>query len=234
MISRIWFRRKAYGWGWTPITWQGWAVTAFFLAIPLCIKFLTKALALTKFEQNFSVFATLPLVIVGLVLVCLRHGEKPRWQWGRKITKLSHLEINVSNYRESIIFYDLILVSLGWERLVTSADHTSYSDGTLKIILCPVEERFLKDGFHRKRIGLNHLALYAQTKEIVDQFYKKILVKNNIPVLYEKCPTGNNDYYSVLFEDPDRIKLEVVYAPRYCEKAHWPNTIENTFDPYQS
>lgn len=232
MKSNLWFRRKTYGWGWTPITWQGWGVTALFLAIPVCVKLLTRSLELTKNEQNFFVLATLPLVVVGLVLVCLRYGERPRWQWGIKTTKLSHVEIFVSNFKDSIIFYDKVLLSLGWERLVTRPEHATYTDGTLKLVLCPVEEKYLKEGFHRKRIGLNHLAFYAPTKEIVDQFYKEILVANNFSVLYEK-PSGDKNYYSVYFEDPDRIKLEVVYAPHYCEKNYWPNTMESTYDPYQ-
>lgn len=233
MKSHLWFRRKTYGWGWTPITWQGWAVTAFFLAIPVSVKIITRSLELTKSEQNFFVLATLPLVVVGLVLICLRYGERPRWQWGIKTTKLSHVEVFVSDYKKSILFYDLVLLSLGWERLVTRPEHTTYSDGTLKLVLCPVDEKFLKEGYHRKRIGLNHLAFYAQTKEIVDQFHKEILVANNVPVLYDN-PSGDKNYYSVYFEDPDRIKLEVVYAPHYCERNYWPNTMESTFDPYQS
>jgi catechol 2,3-dioxygenase-like lactoylglutathione lyase family enzyme len=234
MKSNLWFRRKTYGWGWTPITWQGWSVTAFFVAIPLFIKLLTKFLNFSNNLQNFFVFASLPLISVALIIVCLRYGEKPRWQWGIKTTKLSHVEISVSNYRDSIKFYDLILLSLGWERLVTRTDHTAYSDGTLKIILTPVDDNYLKDGFHRKRIGLNHLAFYAQTKEIVDMFHQNVLVANKIPALYENQPTGDKNYYSICFEDPDRIKLEVVYAPFYCEKNHWPNTLENNFDPYQA
>lgn len=231
MKTNLWFRRKTYGWGWTPITWQGWAVTFVFILIPLLVKFIVKSLDYSKSIQNFSLLATLPLIIVGLTVVCLRYGEKPRWQWGVKTTKLSHIELNVSDYKKSVLFYDLILLSLGWEKLVSRKDHTAYSDGTLKIILSPVEERFLKDGFHRKRVGINHLAIYAPTKEIVDQFHQEILVANEIPTLYELKPTGDKNYYSIEFEDPDRIKLEVVYAPLYCEKGHWPNNIENDFDP---
>jgi catechol 2,3-dioxygenase-like lactoylglutathione lyase family enzyme len=233
MKSHLWFRRKTYGWGWTPITWQGCLVTALFVAIPLAIKLITKKLDLTAQDQHFYVWATVPMVFVGLILVCLRYGERPRWQWGIKKTKLSHIDLSVSKYRESIIFYDLILVSLGWERLVTRTDHTTYSDGTLKVILCPVDENFLKDGYHRKRIGLNHLAFYVQTKELVDQFYKDILQANNIPTLYDKTPSGDKNYYSVFFEDPDRIKLEVVYAPNYCEKSFSFNNLESDFDPYK-
>ena len=28
-----WFKRKLYGWGWTPATWQGWLVLAVFVVL---------------------------------------------------------------------------------------------------------------------------------------------------------------------------------------------------------
>lgn len=147
-------------------------------------------------------------------------------------TKLSHIEINVSNYAKSIRFYDLILRPLGWERLVCTSDFTAYSDGFLKLILSPVSLEYKPAGFHRKRIGLNHIALYAKTKEEVDKYYHDVLQKNGLKSLYQDGPEGNDRYYSVLFEDPDRMKIEVVCAPQYCEKDSWPNNIPSDFDPY--
>lgn len=148
-------------------------------------------------------------------------------------TRLSHIEINVSDYAKSIRFYDTILKPLGWDRLVCTKEFTSYSDGFLKLIISPVEEDFKAAGFHRKRIGLNHLAFYAQTKDMVDEYCEQILRANNIKILYQDGPSGDDDYYSVLFEDPDRMKIEVVFAPRYCDKESWPNTIESDFNPYK-
>ncbi|MFM6927857.1 MAG: VOC family protein [Bdellovibrio sp.] len=147
-------------------------------------------------------------------------------------TRLSHIEINVSDYSKSIRFYDVVLSPLGWERLVCTSDCTAYCDGFLKIILSPVADEHKSVGFHRKRIGLNHLALYATSKEEVDSYYQKVMQANGISSLYQKGPDGDADYYSVLFEDPDRMKIEVVYAPRYCEKDSWPNNIASDFDPY--
>lgn len=149
------------------------------------------------------------------------------------MTKLSHIDLNVSNYVESLRFYDMVLVPLGWKRLVCQKEFTTYSDGTMKICICPTDPKFVKDGFHRKRTGLNHLAFYASTKIEVDDFYKNILQKNNIKALYENKPDGDDEYYAVFFEDPDRIKLEVVYSPSYCHPDHWTNTLQNTFDPYK-
>lgn len=146
--------------------------------------------------------------------------------------KVSHVEIYVSDYGKSIRFYDSILIPLGWERLVCQKSHTTYSDGQMKIVFCPTEEKYLKDGYHRKRIGLNHLAFYAESKDQVDHLFEKILKPNKIACLYEGQPKGESDYYAVFFEDPDRLKIEVVYAPGYCDSHHWTNKLENDFDPY--
>ena len=106
-------------------------------------------------------------------------------------------------------------------------------DGFLKLILSPTEERFKEAGFHRKGVGLNHLALYAFSQNEVDSYYKDILVANNISSLYQEGPDGDEEYYSVLFEDPDRMKIEITYSPCYCKKESWPNNIESNFDPYK-
>ena len=147
--------------------------------------------------------------------------------------KVSHIEIYVSNYAKSIRFYDLILPFLGWKRVVCQTSHTTFSDSEMKIVFCPVEEKYASAGYHRKRVGLNHLALYASSKSQVDELYQTILQPNGIPSLYEGQPTGDPDYYAVFFEDPDRIKLEVVYAPGYCEPHHWTNGLESNFNPYE-
>jgi len=67
--------------------------------------------------------------------------------------------------------------------------------------------------------------------ETVDHFTQIVLKKNSIPLLYHDTPTGDDDYYAVFFEDPDRIKLEVVYAKNYCSPEHWTNQLESDFHP---
>lgn len=232
--TKLWFRRKTYGWGWTPITWEGWLASSLLFLIPLCIRLSLKAYGLPKDTQYFYAWASVPILFMALTLICFRFGEKPKWQWGIKKTKLSHVDISVSDYAKSIRFYDMILLSIGWEKLVSRKDHTTYTDGTLKLVICPVEENYKDAGFHRKRVGLNHLAFYAETKEIVDEFYREVLLKNNIKSLYQEGASGDKNYYSVFFEDPDRIKLEYVYSPFYCEKEFPENNLESNFDPYKS
>jgi hypothetical protein len=65
----------------------------------------------------------------------------------------------------------------------------------------------------------------------INDFYKNVLMKNSIECLYEKNPSGDDSYYAVFFEDPDRIKIELVYAPDYCKSHHWTNQIESNYEP---
>jgi len=79
--NHYWFRRKVFGWGWTPATWQGWLVTAVFVALLL-------AFALTIDENSsgreivFTFLLPIVLLTVAMIRIAYRKGEKPKWQWG--------------------------------------------------------------------------------------------------------------------------------------------------------
>ncbi len=158
---------------------------------------------------------------------------KDQLETKNQTTLLSHIEINVVDYAKSIQFYDRVLIPLGWRRMVCQKNHTVFSDGHMKLVLAPVEEKYLTPEYHRKRVGLNHLAFYAPSQTFVDQYVKDVLKPNNISCLYDNQSKGDETYYSVFFEDPNRIKIEVVYSPGYCSADHWSNQLENDFDPYE-
>src|SRR5712692_1610339 len=99
---------------------------------------------------------------------------------------IRHVEINVSAFERSKAFYHDFLEWLG------------YKDS----------------GFHRRRVGLNHIAFQAKSRADVDRLYSEFLVPRSIRVLYggpKEYPEYRKGYYSVYFEDPDRIKLEFVH-----------------------
>ena len=76
------------------------------------------------------------------------------------------------------------------------------------------EEKHQIKKFHRKDPGLNHIAFKVEKKEEVDKFTKEFLAKRKIKTLYntpKAFPEYTKDYYAVFFEDPERIKLEIVY-----------------------
>ncbi len=124
-----------------------------------------------------------------------------------------HISINVSNLETSRIFYDKLLGFLGFRKVGDEVDATGWSNGPNGLWINQTEEPHVKD-FHRKNVGVNHIAFRATSREAVDHFYTEFLLKNEIPVLYEKpkeYPEYRDDYYAVYFEDPDRLKLEIMY-----------------------
>ncbi len=131
-------------------------------------------------------------------------------------TAIHHFEYNVSDLRASRTFYDKFLKRLGWVRCMNQQDVIGYTDGSLKLFLVQVEKRFAKHKFHRKQVGLNHIAFRATSRKAVDDFHV-FLKKSKATILYggpkDYSAVYAMKYYTVFFEDPDRIKIEVVFAP---------------------
>ena len=80
MPKKYWFKRKTYGYGWTPCTWQGWLVIA--LGFTVFIPLVTRApnLPLPLFMFLVGLWAAT------LVLISYLKGPAPRWQWGNSNT----------------------------------------------------------------------------------------------------------------------------------------------------
>ncbi|MDF2854813.1 MAG: hypothetical protein K0Q87_664 [Neobacillus sp.] len=124
---------------------------------------------------------------------------------------LHHVEIYVSNLEKSIEFWDWLLIKLGYETYQKWEQGISWKYNETYLVFVQTEQRFLEIPYHRSRVGLNHLAFHAKSKEQVDSVTKE-LEEKGISILYkDRHPyAGGKDYYSVFFEDPDRIKVELV------------------------
>lgn len=127
---------------------------------------------------------------------------------------LNHVNINVSDFGKSLSFYKDLLGYLDYKIVVEGDDYAGFSDGTTSIWIHGMEEKYKTNKFHRKNIGINHLAFQVPSKEDVDRFSKEFLNQRKLNVLYNTpklFPEYSKNYYAVFFEDPDRIKLEIVH-----------------------
>lgn len=131
-------------------------------------------------------------------------------------TSLYHIQVNISDAKKSLPFYKDFFNYFGYKVIDESLEHIGVSNGTTDFWLIETENKFKKNFFHRKNTGINHLAFKVFLKEEVDKFVEEFLKPRGIMTLYnipKVFPEYKKDYYSVFFEDPDRIKLEVVYIP---------------------
>lgn len=78
MEQQLWFKRKYFGWGWRPVTWQGWGILALYLAGVF------SEIQPTIYPLRFV--ARIVVLTVFLIIICWIKGERPRWQWGNTAT----------------------------------------------------------------------------------------------------------------------------------------------------
>lgn len=124
---------------------------------------------------------------------------------------LHHIELYVSNLEKSREFWTWFLERLGYDLYQSWDKGFSYKLGEAYIVFVQVEGKYEDIPYHRCGTGLNHLAFYASSKAHVDEL-RDMLVKREVPLLYSnRYPhAGGDGHYAVFFEDPDRIKVEIV------------------------
>jgi catechol 2,3-dioxygenase-like lactoylglutathione lyase family enzyme len=124
---------------------------------------------------------------------------------------IHHIEIYVSNLKNTVSFWDWFLEELGYSLYQEWENGRSWKIGETYIVFVQAEERFLDIPYHRCRVGLNHLAFHASSRQQVDDITNK-LEEKGVKILYtDKHPyAGGKKHYAVYFEDPDRIKVELV------------------------
>ncbi len=83
--EHYWFKRKVWGWGWTPATKEGWGVTLGYIALILLLAYSREASIAGNPDSgsNFLVFG-LPILLLtaAFIFIVYKKGEPPKWQWG--------------------------------------------------------------------------------------------------------------------------------------------------------
>lgn len=134
------------------------------------------------------------------------------------LNSLAHVEINVDDIQNTKSFYDIFLNPLWRKGFVTNEQAIGYkAPDKTHIFFTKTSPEYAIHGFHRKHIWLNHLAFRVDTKQQVDDI-AQYLEKNGIPLIYIDKNRDYSDqydmeeYYAIFCEDPDRIKVEIVYC----------------------
>ncbi|MCK1994790.1 hypothetical protein GW626_19475 [Peribacillus muralis] len=124
---------------------------------------------------------------------------------------LHHIELYVSDLERTVDFWGWFLEEMGYESFQEWESGKSWRLGGMYIVFVQAKTRFLDVPYHRGRVGLNHLAFHASSRQQVDEVTRK-LEDRGISVLYaDKHPfAGGENHYAVFFEDPDRMKVELV------------------------
>lgn len=129
------------------------------------------------------------------------------------INGIAHLQLTVTDMARSRPFYKTLLHSL---EMVTLRDTDSYFyciGGRTGVAISPAAPELRGDAFDQRRAGLHHLCFRARSREDVDAIYQTALGLNAKIVRAPQEDTWAKGYYSVLFEDPDGIRIEANFVP---------------------
>lgn len=129
---------------------------------------------------------------------------------------LHHIEIYVSDLVRTVEFWGWLLEELGYEKWQSWDRGVSWRKGDTGIIFVQVVPKYQGIPYHRRHVGLNHLAFHVASREKLDRIMRRLAVRN-IPLLYadKNAPIKKGEKEAVYFEDPDRIKVELV-----CEEEN--------------
>jgi len=80
-----WFRRKMYGYGWTPAKPAGWITVGIYLLFLVGLIIYQNTLGAFDNDEFPTTFISLVAVAtILLIVISWRTGEPLKWQWGKK------------------------------------------------------------------------------------------------------------------------------------------------------
>ncbi len=129
------------------------------------------------------------------------------------INGIAHLQLTVTDMGRSRPFYKTLLHSLEMVTLIDSPNYSYCVGGRTGVAIAPAAQDLKGDGFKQQRPGLHHLCFRARSREDVDAIHQTAL---GLGAKIIRAPQEDNwakGYYSVLFEDPDGIRIEANFVP---------------------
>ena len=131
-----------------------------------------------------------------------------------EINGVAHVMLTVGDYEACLPFYEKLLPFLGLTFVVRKTGSQFYCiGGRTGMGIQKAEEQYRGERFAQGRPGLHHVCLRARERSDVDAVYQFLLGIGATVIHPPDEGTWARGYYSVLFEDPDGIRLEVNHIP---------------------
>jgi len=130
-----------------------------------------------------------------------------------EINGIAHVILTVSDFDGARAFYGKLLPFLGLTPVIDFDGFFYCVGGRSAVGISRCDPRHAKERFVQPRVGLHHACFRARSREDVDTLHA-FLVEIGATIVHP--PEEANwapGYYSVLFEDPDGIRLEMNHVP---------------------
>lgn len=132
-----------------------------------------------------------------------------------EVNGIAHIQLTVSKPDLCLPFWEKLCHFLDMKTLIKN-NNTVYCIGSRTGILvrgAPEDKR--QEVFDQDRSGLHHFCFRVRSKEDVDGIYEFVCSELDAKIIHG--PADGSEfapgYYSILFEDPDGIRVEFNHVP---------------------
>jgi len=122
---------------------------------------------------------------------------------------MAHVILTVGDFARARAFYGELLPFLGLTPVIDSPEYYYCVGGRTALGIRPGAG----EDFEQARTGLHHLCFRARSREDVDALHAFLVARAATIVHVPQAEPWAPGYYSVLFEDPGGIRLEVNFVP---------------------
>ena len=130
-----------------------------------------------------------------------------------EINGVAHVMLTVSNFEACAPFYEKLLTFFGMVPVINADGFLYCVGGRTACGIQRAAEQYQKERFVQPRVGLHHVCFRAREREDVDKVHA-FLQEHGAKIVHPpEEGSWAPGYYSVLFEDPDGIRLEVNHVP---------------------
>jgi catechol 2,3-dioxygenase-like lactoylglutathione lyase family enzyme len=131
-----------------------------------------------------------------------------------QLNGIAHIQLTINDAARSVPFWERLLHLFEMKTLMKN-ESMVYCIGSRTGVMvreAPAEKRGAR--FDQEQVGLHHVCFRAREREQVDEVHR--FAKEELGAKVVHPPEEGAwapGYYSVLFEDPDGIRIEVNFVP---------------------
>ena len=132
-----------------------------------------------------------------------------------ELNGIAHIQLTVNDVKKCIPFWERFCVFLEMKPLIRSEGMIYCIGGRTGILVRGSTEEHGNERFDQDRAGLHHFCFRAREHDHIDAVYEFLKGEPDVTIVH---PPETSDqfapgYYSILFEDPDGLRIELNHVP---------------------